>query len=343
MLKFYILISSNVGSLLRHFSPYYAGLTPENAEVVINSLDDMFIRDAIHFCNENDIRYHLTESNGTPAKGKNELLKIFEESDNSYMVQIDGDDYLTPYGVWLYKKVAHGSKVPDVICLKNQIAQCMVGKMFEESEKSLRKFFTIDYENMDYDDIYKSMSSRIPEERARLYTEYHKTFYANSQKYCDDHESHCRVVFFSKKAAAKHRFDENFVVGEDTLHYLMLKNEHFKGNLKMVVNDEAPATYIYDQLQGYGTVWTTSKGFTNFEWMNTFNEEIEVYKEKGILHEKDLPLLKINYSSPDIPGDCDTAGPVRYTIDDKYIDLPANVSNKSLNALWETHSQSIEK
>ena len=342
MLKFYILISNNVGSLLRHLSPYYSGLSSEDMEVVINSLDDTFIRDAIHFCKENGIRYHLTESNGTPAKGKNELLKIFEESDNDYMVQIDGDDYLTPYGVWLYKKVAAGKKVPDIICLKNQIAVVMEGKMFEESEKSLRKFFTIDYENMDYGTIFSSMSKRIPEERAHLYTEYHKTFYANSQKYCDDHESHCRVVFFSKKAA-KHRFDENFVVGEDTLHYLTLKNEHFEGNINMVVNDEAPASYIYDQLQGYGTVWTTSKGFTNWDWMNKFNQEVEVYKEKGILHEKDLPLLKINYDSPDVPGDCDTAGPVRYTIDDRYLDLPANVSNKSLNELWKAHSRSIEK
>ena len=68
--------------ILRHFSPHYAGLSYDDAEVVINTKDEEFERDAIHFCEEHGIVYHIKESNGTPAKGKNESLKIFEASDN---------------------------------------------------------------------------------------------------------------------------------------------------------------------------------------------------------------------------------------------------------------------
>ena len=38
------------------------------------------------------------------------------------MVQIDGDDYLTPHGVWLYKHLAESDSPPDAIALMNQMS-----------------------------------------------------------------------------------------------------------------------------------------------------------------------------------------------------------------------------
>ena len=43
------------------------------------------------------IEHYVTESDGTPATGKNSVLRLFLESDNEYMVQVDGDDMITPY------------------------------------------------------------------------------------------------------------------------------------------------------------------------------------------------------------------------------------------------------
>ena len=343
MLKFYILVSSNPGAILRHFSPHYSALTPDDAEVVINTQDSDFLRDAIHLCNLLGVTYHITESNGTPAKGKNELLKHFLKTDHKYCVQIDGDDYLTPHGVWLYKQIAAGKSPPDAICLKNQIALCTDGKMFEKCEKKTKRFFTITPEGPNYDKMYENMVARnIASEDATKYVEYHKTYYSTQKKYCEDHDAHCRVTFFSRKAA-EIKFPEDFIVGEDTLQYYKLKHEHMKGNLVFVCNDEAPATYVYNQLDGHGTVWNVSKGFTNWEWMNEFNQEVKRYEEKGFLHEKELPLLKIHYKKDFELDDLNTAGLVRYETQKHYAELPANATESSVLEYIKHYGVSLEK
>lgn len=341
MLKFYILLSHTSG-FHRHFSPHYSNLTPEQAEVVINTKDPQAERDIIELCERYGVCYHITESNGTPAKGKNELLKIFEKSNNDYCVQIDGDDYLTPHGVWFYEKVASGSSPPDVICLKNQISWCRTGKMFsEDAKKELRRFFTIADEGIDYKNLKENMlASHIPENLADKYVEYHKDYYDIQGKYVEDKEAHSRVVFMSKKAA-KYRFPEELVVGEDTVFYYLLKDAHFRGELVATCNDEAPATYVYCQLSGGGTVWNHSKGFTDWDWMKEFNQFVLSMSEK--LWDRDLPLIKIDYDSSAVFDDLGTAGLVRYETNDKYIELPANATRSSISELLSHSGKSIEK
>jgi len=339
MFKFYILLS-NPGGFFRHFSPYYSALSTEDAEVVINTTDEQAKRDLVHLCNKFGVTYHITKSNGTPARGKNELLKVFLNSDNEYMVQIDGDDYLTPYGVWLYKHIASLKSVPDAICIKNGVALCMVGKMFEDAEKTVRRFFTID--EIDYEELEKNMQSRLSFEKAALFTKYHKTYYEQQLAYCEENDAHNRIVFYSRKAA-QFKFDENFIVGEDTLHYFILKNQHILGNLKFVCNDEAPATYIYNQLDGQGTVWKTTKGHIDWEWMNTFNNKVKELEEEGILHKEQLPLLKLNFTGDENFDDLKTAGLARYTAKGKSIDLPITATQKCINTLLEKYGKSIEK
>ena len=54
-------------------------------------------------CVSEGIEHYVTESDGTPATGKNSVLRLFLESDNEYMVHVDGDDMITPYGRNLYR------------------------------------------------------------------------------------------------------------------------------------------------------------------------------------------------------------------------------------------------
>ena len=343
MLKFYILLTHAEG-FHRHFSPHYSNLKPEQVEVVINTKDPDAERDIIELCERYGVFFHITESNGTPARGKNELLKIFENSDNDYCVQIDGDDYLTPHGVWFYEKVAAGSSVPDVICLKNQISWCRTGKMWsEDAKKELRRFFTSPPESLDYDELWDNMiKQHIPEEKAKLYMEYHREYYETQGKYCEDEEAHSRVVFLSKKAA-KYRFPEELVVGEDTVFYYLLKDAHFRGELIAVCNDEAPATYVYNQLGGGGTVWNHSKGFTDWTWMGHFNSVIREMEKEGKLYESDLPLIKLKYDKTAVLDDLDTAGLVRYERDGVYVDLPANATKSTVDHYLKNYSTPIEK
>lgn len=343
MLKFYILVS-NPSGFFRHFSPHYSNLAPEKVEVVINTQNEDYKRDLVYLCKIFNVVYHITESNGTPAKGKNSLLEIFQSSNNDYCVQIDGDDYITPHGVWLFEKVASSKSVPDVICLKNQISRCHTGKMFSKNYKpELRHFFTMSGEEVDYSGLKEDMRSQhLSDEKIDTFVEYHKKYHYLQGKYCEDRENHSRVVFFSKKAA-EYRFPEEFVVGEDTIMYYLLKNAHFERKLNMVCNDEAPATYIYDQLISQGTVWMHSKGFTDLSWMSDFNIYVEQMETQGLLHERDVPLLKIKYEEGCVLDDLKTAGLVRFERDGRYVALPANAAKETVLFHLDNHSLSMEK
>ena len=263
------------------------------------------------------------------------------------MVQIDGDDWLTPHGVWLYQHIASLKNPPDAICLKNQIALCAVGKMFsKDQKKGLKKFFTVPEASIEYVKMEKELSKKkTPEEVQEILTA-HKDYYGQQAIFAEDDDAHCRVTFFSRKAA-KYPFPEEFVVGEDTLQYYDLKDAHMKGKLVILCNDEAPATYIYDQLHGAGTVWKETKGFSDWSWMINFNKEIAKRKRENRLHEKDLPLLKIDYSKVKNPvfNDINTSGLVTYARGSAEVHLPANASEKCIvNALEEReNSLRLEK
>jgi len=310
-LKFYILTSENLDRLKRHFSPEYTNLKPKNAVVVINTKCDEYEKDASSYCSEIGVEYYITESNGTPARGKNILLDLFRSSDNDYMVQVDGDDYLTPHGVWLYENLANTEDVPDAVFLWRQ--KGLVRKWWEgEGEEVCNSDpFCIDFEDLLYGDQhhvteYRKAAKKVGRDMGDV--EYHientRKFWEFQYKYCEPLTQHCRLVFLSKKAA-EIKFPEEVVVGEDTLHYFLLKNEQKQGNLKVLRNTEYPPTYIYDQT-GSGTVVRESLGGSDTTWILRFLSVANTYVESGIVHENyELDDLLIDYPEgykPDLCG-----------------------------------------
>ena len=101
-LRFYVLTTRNIMCLRRHF----AVLPVKETTVVINTKNERYKEQATEYCEEIGVEYFITESNGTPGKGKNSVQDIFRASKHEYCVQIDGDDMLTPYGVDYYRAVA---------------------------------------------------------------------------------------------------------------------------------------------------------------------------------------------------------------------------------------------
>ena len=343
MLKFYILVSKDVGRLWRHFAPHLSNLSREETEVVINTTNNADRRELIEFCKDFNLSYHVTDSNGTPARGKNSVLEIFSKSSHDYCVQIDGDDILTPHGVELYRRIASSATVPDVICLKDQISLCSDGYSWEANFEYRKFFYNDDESTDDYETLYDDFVNKLactPED-AEKWVSYQKDFHALSRKYVEGSDSHSRVVFLSKKAA-QHRFSEDFVIGEDTLFYYKLKHEHMQGNLVMVCNDEAPATYIYNQ-DNPGTVYVHSKGHRNFDWMREFNNEVRRLEKEGLLYEEDVPLLKIEYTDLPNMNDYGSAGPVIYSNGEQELKAPANATRSSIESLWSKYAISIEK
>jgi len=341
MLKFYILISSDPGRLWRHFSPDYSALPKNQTEVIINTTSREDERDLVQFCNDFEIPYTVTESNGTPARGKNSVLEIFSKSSHDYCVQIDGDDYLTPHGVELYQQIAESGSAPDAICLKNQVSMTPPRKI---SDKNLQisNFFTQTAEQVDYNTLHKAMrEDGLSEERIQEFTRYKKEFHSYCDAFVEADETHSRVVFFSQKAA-QYRFREDMMIGEDTLQYYELKNAHMRGQLRMACNDEAPVTYVYRQDTG-GTVYTHTNGFQDWTWMKDFNTEVQKLFDSGKLWDIDLPLLEIDYTTPPCMKDYDLCGPVGYVKDNRVVELPANASISCVKRLWHDYSTPMEK
>ena len=288
MLKFYILVSRSLEKVRRHLDY----IPKDKIIYVINTLDKKFEKECSQLLQLKGIEYHITKSDGTPAQGKNELLKIFEKSPHDYCVQVDGDDYLTPYGVDLYQRVAQLPSPPDAICLRDQISLLKDLKTGEVKLQSFFKKTTYDYTQMKIDLLEASFTSKESDQIIAT----HKEFFKLNHAYVHPSESHCRVVFLSKKAAAI-KFPTGLKVGEDTLHLLLLKNEAHKGNLKLVFNSEKPCSYLYDQSDGEGTVFQEILN-RNWKWMIEYNTQVKEYAAKGIARkDQEIERLQLSYDT----------------------------------------------
>ena len=325
-MQFYILTSGNLKALKRHFDSEYSGFKKKDAVVIINSLNEDYIKEAVSYCTNKKIEHHVTESNGTPAKGKNSLLEAFLASDNDYCVMIDGDDFLTPHGVWMYKHLAGLETPPDAVCLINQRSI----KKINHKPYSVKPF-TVDYENLltlDYLHMFNELRGlSIP--KATYYSTLYNNYYTEQRKYSEGDEIHCRVTWVSRKAAS-FKFNEELIIGEDTLHMLRLKHEALEGRLNFYTNDEQPATYIYDE-RTPGTVEKTSKFGIDYEWMNDYLVALEEMEKKNYLHENTrLPELKIDYPKDYVYDDYDLTSEYTHKVDNEYITFPKNATDTAV-------------
>jgi len=293
-LKFYILTSESIQALKRHFAPDFSAIPVEQAVVIINTLDANYERKAVEYCREQGIEHHVTVSNGTPARGKNSVMEVFLSSDNDYCVLVDGDDFLTKHGVWMYNHLATTDTPPDAVCLVSQFSY----RRYGEGGVIACNPFTLDYDKELSIDLYKEFKNTraIGHKKAAHFARLHKSYYKNQRKYSEGNEVHCRVTWFSRKAAT-FKFDESIRIGEDTLHMLRLKHEAIKNGLRFYSTDERPATYVYDECT-YGIVARDSKLGTDYGWMDTYLVALGRMKKKGQLHANTLlPELRIHYPS----------------------------------------------
>lgn len=260
MIKYYVLVNKSMDCLKRQFNTFNFN----EIVVVINTLDEEFKSEAVQFCSDNNIEHYVTESDGTPGTGKNSVIKLFLGSNNEYMVHIDGDDFMTPYGRNLYRAISHSPNCPDLIALYNQPSmyhyrfQQFVDKI--DSNDAVGEiehaFFPHQYEIL-FDNVlndiqlqhhmkwYQERYHMTPEKserlsRIRLHLE---QLYID---YGDGNEAFNRMVFFSRKAAELINYTNQLQVGEDTVEYYKMKQKALQGQLDMRVRDERQGyTYVY--------------------------------------------------------------------------------------------------
>lgn len=257
MFKFYILWSEFIDNL----ESVTSNLPHDKTVVIINTLDDEQRDSGVNFCKEHSIEHYVTESDGTPATGKNSLLEKFLESDNQYMVAIDGDDFLTPYGVNLYQRLARHKSPPDIVCLYRQLSvRGCHPDVFRDRTPNLIPYipeFPFDKSNvtLEYTGLIKLFTDpddkyNRPLEVAEEWALNRLEFDSFMKKYSESNEFLCRLVFHSRKAAEMMKYTNELYVGEDAVQFFKLKKQALDGNIKMLRRSEKISqTYIYNQNQ----------------------------------------------------------------------------------------------
>ena len=294
---FYVLSSHNIHALKRQF----VTLPKDETTVIINTLDKDFQNEAQRYCFDEKIRCVITESDGTAATGKNSFLDLFEDDAIEHAVLIDGDDYLTHYGVRRYKEVATRENPPDVICLKNQVNIMWPTETpdlvydpfrmhYDPAEVAECHAFGHTVDN--WDEFVKGdiITDQYPDVDPTEWIEYAKTL----QYGMGVDEINSRVVFMSRKVIP-YKF-KNLVVGEDTVQFLELKDAFERGELTMVASDEElQASYIYDlRLSGIALVESSKNEGRGFlEWNKVLRDHIRRMKKAGMIHSTRIPDLEI--------------------------------------------------
>jgi len=321
MTHFYILCCRNLIAVKRHLNT----LSKADFSIVINTLDSDFKTEAENYCQQENISYYITQSDGTPATGKNSVLDLFLSSDYSHAVLVDGDDFITPHGIWTYKYIANMETPPDALALEYQYGiwrQTGYGGLqyYMEDLTYLGNPY-IGCDNKNNPEKIQGFGTRVflqdkewwerslkgqqvyiypNDEYSKNLSEVHQKWMKYCYKYISEWETHLRVVLFSKKAANLYRYDSDFTIGEDTLMYLNYKDAHVKGTLTLKHLFDRYPTYVYDtRVKG---VVEENKDEINSEgilqddygwylWLKKLADKYEQMENEGKLHTNKIDLI----------------------------------------------------
>ena len=321
MLRYYVLCCRNMNALKRHFRI----IPNDQLTVVINTLNSSFQADAIAYCQSEGVEYVVTESNGTASQGKNSVIDLFLESSYDHFVLVDGDDYLTPHGVWTYKYISEMDSPPDVIALEYQYGiwkENGYGFTYYENLITDPKILSNPYIGCTDRNNPKTVmghGTRVflqpkkwwdkakegkliyvppgPEGFNQRLNNTHKRWANLAYKYISNWETHHRIVFCSRRACDGFRYNTNYHVGEDTILYLEYKDAHLRGNLVLKHHYERYPTYVYDTRVD-GVVFENRykhniKDLGWCEWLEALSEKFELMESEGLLYEN-TTLPRIN-------------------------------------------------
>lgn len=324
-LKYYALCSSNISATKRHATRIPTG----DLVIVLNSTNWEYVEQAEAWCQAEGIDYHVTESDGTPATGKNSVFDLFLASDNDYMVLVDGDDFITPHGLVVYDMLAQSASPPDAVALTQQFGLVpndggtrrvffFHGGFGEGSSR----LFAADKDNPDHvhgsacrpfmnspdwwSNAVAGTSVEYWDEFTEALSNAHQKLYTYAYNHLNETESHLRVTFYSRNAVT-YRFDSELLVGEDTHQYYELKNAWAAGDIELRHMDELYPTYVYDQRVMGVVKWAneqdSGRGWLN--WMTALNAKLDAMSAAGKLHTTQPPTLELTFADdyrPDVMG-----------------------------------------
>ena len=220
---------------------------PQTSDVVVvcNTLDFSFVEQARVVAAAYNLEFLVTESNGTPARGKNSVLEIFRSRSHDYYMQVDADDYLAPGALSKIAAIVQENPSVDVIGLTGG---CMT---YNGITTTGREFF-------ESSEIYKFANARGAHGLRLI--ELGKFLAANLEQ--------TRMLLYSKKVVNAFNFDETFIGSEDVVAAYKL---YYNPDIEFILTNEH--LYVYD-LEENG----------NFhEFLNNSNEIKKVLRELKVI------------------------------------------------------------
>lgn len=305
-MRFYVLVSYNSATFKRTL----VGLPKDKTQVVINTLGDT--QELIHICDYMKVPYVVTESDGTPATGKNSMMEVFLKSDDDYGVFIDSGDILTPTGVEYYQELERKLKPPDLIVLYKQVEVrgeidvdlLRLNMLVSEFPKEWNAAYPYD---KNLHDVYKLSEKQLydwmcfqqdrvgDDDEIKAQSKERHIFHTFMNEYSEEYEYMTRMVFISRKAAKHINYDNGLLIGEDTVQYLQLKKLALEGHLRVFKKrdglEESP-TYL-QVLDGNSI---TNRRRTTWDWCIPLNRKLEDMQYQGELPTPNVNIPDVKYT-----------------------------------------------
>jgi len=250
-----VLTSGKPEKLERCLRSVNSNSSPHERIVVINTTDNDYTSQATQIAFEHGFPVRVTESNGTPGRGKNTVLQHFLGTDSDWLMQVDGDDYITDGAIARLHYEIEKNKF-DAACLINNRALSPSGKIIYANEipmqTSVAKKFLKYASQKDFDLFVKAQDI--------------------GKKHSYDGKGLNRLLLVNKAVARKQKFNEQLKVTEDFLFLQAVKRWH----TVHTVDADIEPIYIYDYADGITDELITSGELVqHLKMMLAFNADYD--------------------------------------------------------------------
>jgi hypothetical protein len=172
--------------------------------VVINTLNNEFMKEMVEYCEWSGIGYKITESDGTPSTGKNSVFDVFDQKKEfTHLIQLDGDDFLYP--TFLKQIERHLKKYPNT----DVLSILPVDSIYINHEPTFHELKNGLFAGL-WGTNYCSWNNWLPFDTDTIFS-----------NHCTGNVA--RLMLFSRAIPNKFKYDKEQVIGEDyKLHFDLL-------------------------------------------------------------------------------------------------------------------------
>lgn len=258
------------------------------AHPVVNSRNLEFVRDFTEWCEQNGIRYSVTSSNGTPSRGKNEVLRVARQNGYHGISLMDGDDIFYPCAGQQIERHLKHHPTSDLIINKPS------DRLFSRGDER-RTFLAPGQHGL----LWGMSEFKL----GYNYGTGHHAIFEKGHAAATNLGHHS---YYSAKTCDMLRYDEDQLLGEDFLFEFHALKQHQEGNLEFWCSMASDIAVLdrTDDNQNIQSDHNDTKGKECFErllalvptflprWRTSFDEIPVQFPPLIYNHEKKVEFLK---------------------------------------------------